>query len=261
MDSNLGPLSAIGEQKATQFFARVASCFDAEAGAAYESIFTAWGGDVRERSVDLETGKVRPREVTVNAELLEAHKHHRTSDPTIYARVDYLDPEAKISESEKASCRAILKNLPVIFTFAPMNILHYRVNFAANSTQTLTVRYSQYAYSDTRSPSSYQLAYVLHPASLWQQFGPINLEVTVPEGVRFRASVPCDSRGVLVKQTRREETRCEIYRAEVKQKTGELYLAVDAESWKNGGKKTAVSKNDQVRQVSRQPEPKVSGLR
>jgi len=61
--SNLGPLSAIGEQKATQFLAQLASMFDPKAASAYEAIFTAWGGDVRERSIDLKTGKVRPREV------------------------------------------------------------------------------------------------------------------------------------------------------------------------------------------------------
>ncbi|GAH31778.1 unnamed protein product, partial [marine sediment metagenome] len=65
MNENLGPLAAIGEQKATQFFAQLASRFKPKVAAAYEAIFTAWGGDVRERSVDLATGKVRPREITV----------------------------------------------------------------------------------------------------------------------------------------------------------------------------------------------------
>ena len=63
--ANLGPLAAIGEQKATQLFAQLASLFDKDAGANYEAIFKAWGGDVREQSIDLDSGEVRPREVTL----------------------------------------------------------------------------------------------------------------------------------------------------------------------------------------------------
>jgi len=262
MSANLGPLTAIGEQKATQFFAQLASLFDPDAAAAYESIFTAWGGDVRERSVDLETGKVRPREVTIDKETLNKSPHYRAADPTIYARVDYLDPKAKISDSEKASCKAILKNLPVIFTFAPMNILHYRAKFPAKSTKTLAVSYQQYAYTDTRPPSSYQLAYVVHPASLWKNFGPINLEVAVPEGVRFRASVPCYNGGVEDRKIflrGSERARCEIYRAKLEQKTGELYVAVDADAWKNGGKRVAA--NNSQDKIARVAQPTAQAAR
>jgi hypothetical protein len=247
-NTNLGPLGAIGEQKATQFFARLASRFDPESASAYESIFTAWGGDVRERSVDLGTGKVRPRELTVDPELVSGHGIHRVArrDPTIYARVDYLDPNAKISEAEKASCRTILKNLPVIFTFAPMNILHYRVKFPAGSKETLTVSYSQYAYSDTRSPASYQLAYVVHPASLWDSFGPINLAVMVPKGVKFRASVPCKS--VVAPQKTvvagsPDKAIFDFYRGRIEKKTGEIYVAVGKESWQKTGRPAAAGKS------------------
>jgi len=257
MRANLGPLYAIGEQKATQFFAQLAARFDPQAAATYESVFTAWGGDVRERSVDLKTGTVRPREITVDTAALNHHSS-RISDPTIYARVDYLDPEAKISESEKESCKAILKNLPVIFTFAPMNILHYRVAFPAKSTQTLTVSYRQYAYLDTRAPSSYQLAYVVHPASFWKDFGPINLEVVIPQSIPFRASVPCLNAGVEERQIYphgpEQKVPCEIYRAQLKQKTGEIYLAMDAEAWKNAIWKVAVNPSDErLQQVAQRP--------
>ena len=246
INGNLGPLAAIGEQKATQFFAQLASRFEPKAAAAYETIFTAWGGDVRERSVDLETGKVRPREITVSRNKLDTRPSPFRSDfdPTIYARVDYLDPKAEISESEKASCKAILKNLSVIFTFAPMNILHYQVRFPAKSTQKLTVSYSQYAYSDTRSPSSYQLAYVLHPASLWDEFGPINLEVAVPEGISFRASVPCKNGGLKKGGLSPHEPHhisFNIYKAELEQKTGELFLAVEADGWKKSKTQVAIN--------------------
>jgi len=111
-------------------------------------------------------------------------------DPTIYARVDYLDDSAKLSDAEKAACRAVLKNLPVVFTFAPMNLLHYRVSFPPGSVQSVVVKYQQYPYEDTRGTGSYQLAYVLHPATLWDDFGPIQLSVTLPEGVRCATSVP-----------------------------------------------------------------------
>ena len=258
-DQNMGPLGAIGEQKATQYFAKLAACFDPEVATAYESIFTAWGGDVRERSVDLKTGDIRPREITVDPEALKNMSRDRF-DPTIYARVDYLDENASITNAEKASCRTILKNLPVIFTFAPMNLLHYQAKFPANSTHTLSVHYKQYAYKDTHSPESYQLAYVVHPASLWKDFGPINLEVVVPEGVPLRASVPPESQGV---EDRRfpptqlgqspnaiPTRRASIYRATVTDKTGELFLAVDADGWQkmlNGGGKKEASQ----RQASR----------
>jgi hypothetical protein len=256
MNDNLGPLSAIGEQKATQFFAQLACCFDHKTAAAYEAIFAAWGGDVRERSVDLKTGKLRPREVTINPKVLNKKPSlfPAIADPTIYARVDYLDSNANITKAERASCKAILKNLPVIFTFAPMNILHYHVKFPAKSIQTLRVSYSQYAYSDTRSPSSYQLAYVVHPASLWQEFGPINLEVAVPDGIRFRASVPCRNGGVEERPSRSpnsEKLRFSIYKAILKDKTGELYLAVDADLWNKHRRQVAVkSSNSKVKRLA-----------
>ena len=240
----LGPLAAIGEQKTTQLFAHLALLFDAGEAAAYEKIFAAWGGDVRECSVDLATGKVRPREITVERAAMNKEKPDADiaiiSDPTIYARVDYLDPNAPISKAERASCETILKNLPVIFTFAPMNILHYQVRFPAKSTHTLTVSYGQYAYLDTGRPSSYQLAYIVHPASLWQQFGPINLEVAVPEGIDFRGSVACDNGGCEERDSGPSrgprKARFNIYRTVLTQKTGGLYLAVDARMWKDGGK-------------------------
>jgi hypothetical protein len=228
---NLGPLAAIGEQKATQFLAQVASCFDAKAAATYESIFSAWGGDVRERSVDLNTGKLRPRELTVDKDAL-GKPDWRTagSDPTVYARVDYLDPNAKITDSEKASCQSILKNLPVVFTFAPMNLLYYQANFPARSTQVLTVSYTQYAFIDTGEPASYQIAYVIHPASMWKDFGPINLKVAAPPGVMVKASValgaPQDEapKAAAVKPA-------VIYPATLSDKTGELLVGVDRQAW------------------------------
>lgn len=219
LTSNLGPLSAIGEQKATQFLAQLAGRFDKDAGAAYEAIFKAWGGDVRERAIDLDTGKVRPRRITD----LKADAARITGDVTIYARVDYLDANAKLTEAQKASCKAVLKNLPVVFTFAPMNLLHYQVKFPARSKRVVTVAYQQYAYVDTGKDTrpSYQLAYVLHPASLWDDFGPINLKVQVPKGVTCRASVPMKKSGQTYEATL----------ADARAKTGELFIGLDKAGW------------------------------
>jgi len=115
--------------------------------------------------------------------------------------------------------------------------LHYTAKFPAKSTHLLTVAYSQYAFSDTRAPSSHQLAYVVHPASLWDDFGPINLEVFVPQGVSFRASVPSTNGGTvaiapLPGVRTSKQWPFSVHKATLTDKTGELLLAVDAEGWK-----------------------------
>ncbi|MBN1845905.1 MAG: hypothetical protein JW810_09495 [Sedimentisphaerales bacterium] len=237
-NDNLGPLAAIGEQKATQFFARLAWCFDPEQAGGYEEIFKAWGGDVREQAVDLASGRIRPREIQWDDAALAAGIADPQFDPTLYVRVEYLDPRAPLTEREKAACQSILKHLRVIFTFAPMNILYYRATFAAQSTQTITVSYQQHAYADTRAPQSYQLAYVLHPASRWSDFGPIHLQVQVPADVGFRASVPCrltdtgqTAAGSDPPAAGGEATVFQTYQARLQEKTGELFLAVDQASW------------------------------
>jgi hypothetical protein len=252
INSNLGPLSAIGEQKATQFFAKVASCFEPAVASTYEGIFEAWGGDVRERALDLKTGRIRPREIEVAMDEMETNPSPFEGgyDPTVYARVDYLDPKAKITEAEKASCKAVLKNLPVIFTFAPMNLLHYKAKFAPKSTETLTVTYNQYAFKDTAKPETYQLAYVVHPASLWDSFGPIHLKVEVPEGVGFKASVAAEDSGETTQRSvhvdrGKEQKKIDytVYKATVTDKKGELLLAIDRQAWGrviNGEPKTAM---------------------
>jgi hypothetical protein len=249
---NLGPLSAIGEQKATQLFAELASQFDKNAGTAYEAIFAAWGGDVRERSIDLVTGKIRPRELALASLPTltrgkepppEYYDRRLSADPTVYARVDYLDPNAQIAKEDKESCQAILKNLPVVFTFAPMNLLYYQAKFAPHSTHAVTVHYRQYAYADTRGDGSYQLAYVLHPATLWKEFGPIRLTLQVPSGIACRASAAVHESGE-VRVTRgfkKEELgwgdvvsdksyQATVYQgtlAKPEEKNGELFVGID----------------------------------
>jgi hypothetical protein len=157
-------------------------------------------------------------------------------DPTVYARVDYLDPQAKISDAEKKACRRVLDNLPVVFTFAPMNLLHYQVPFPANTTQVVTVTYRQYAYVDTQEPSSYQLAYVVHPASLWESFGPIRVTVRVPRAVRMRASTSMQHSDAVPPLFAPEANPIDYQSYEATlvhkhQKTGELFVAVDKADW------------------------------
>jgi hypothetical protein len=251
--SNLGPLVAIGDQKATQFFAALASKFDPEALHTYESIFTSWGGDVRERSVDMKKGQVRPRIISVEPDTSGEHRNYgswnpRESDPTVYARVEYLDENAPITDQGKESCRTILKNLKVVFTYAPMNLLYYQATFPAKSTKTLTVSYKQYAYADTGDPKSYQIAYVVHPASMWKDFGPINLEADTPEGIPLRASIDCIPAGTVEREIRDGRTgdmvkvKCDAHKAILTEKTGELFMAVDGEAWDKATKQVADAK-------------------
>jgi hypothetical protein len=243
--ANLGPLSAIGEQKATQFFAQLASRFDPSVAGTYEAIFEAWGGDVRQRAVDLRTGRLRPRETDVDADKTAAARvdpgwrgpSNAELDTTVYARVDYLDPKAPLNKAEKAACLAVLKNLPVTFTFAPMNLLHYRVAFPPKSTRVVTVSYAQYAYTDTANGGSYQLAYVLHPATLWKEFGPIHLTVRAPKGVACKASVPLERGAAMAKADdvpRDLADKTDAYKAVLDtpdNKRGELFIGIDRAGW------------------------------
>ena len=231
---NLGPLSAIGEQKATQLLAQLAARFDPKAGASYEAIFSDWGGSARESSVDLATGKVRPREVELDRSKLPDWLTRRRGnpDPTVYARVDYLDDAARITEAEKASCRAILKNLPVVFSFAPMSLIHYRVRFEAKATQIVKVWYFQHAYLDTRAPRSYQIGYVLHPSTFWEHFGPIHVKLIVPEGVPCRASVATEGEPGSQPWSKGSKRRVAVHQVVLDgQKPRELLFAVDGQAW------------------------------
>ncbi|MCR4414443.1 MAG: hypothetical protein NUV77_18650 [Thermoguttaceae bacterium] len=240
--ANLGVLAAIGEQKATQFFARLAGLFDPGAAPAYEAIFAAWGGDVRDRAVDLASGEVRLREYEAPRTPAKPPRFGETVDPTVYARLQYLDPRAKLTEVERASCQAVLKNLPVVFTFAPMNLLHYQATFPPRTTRLVTVTYRQHAFVDTRAPASYQIAYVLHPATLWEQFGPIHLTVRVPKGLACRASVGMQKSDVVGGPSFNEarypggtaKVEAGAYQTTLDkpaEKTGELFVAVDKAAW------------------------------
>ncbi len=221
--ANLGPLAAIGELKATQFLAHLAGLFGHREHTGYEDLFKAWGGDVRELALDMGTGAIRPRVFSLNEADRAAVHAAGMYDPTVYARIDYLDANAEISDAQREACQAILRDLPVVFTFAPMNLLHYRVAFDAHTTCSLSVSYEQYAFADIQDPQTFQIAYVVHPASFWKDFGPIHLKINVPQGVQVRASVPLSS----------DQTGSSVvYQSTLMDKTGELYVAVDAGQWK-----------------------------
>jgi hypothetical protein len=235
---HLGLLSLIGERKATQFLAHLAGRFDKNAATNYEGIFAAWGGDVRERAVDMESGKLRPREFTLPPG--DKSKPRIVSDePTVYARVDYLDPMAKLTDAERESLQMVLKNLPVTFTFAPMNLLAYQLYFPARSTRTVTVTYEQFAFTDTKGKPSYQLAYVLHPATLWDSFGPIHVRVEAPKGALCRASFPFARTTEVPRHPESYEKEAgieahniyEFVLTKPQEKSGELMIGLDKAAW------------------------------
>lgn len=128
----LGTLASLGEVKATQLLSHLASRFEPAAGRSYENIFGAWGGDVRERAVDLTSGAERPR--------------HVESPDTLYARVDYFNESRVKDPGRRASCKQILADLPVTFTFAPMSLIRTRVSFPGNAKRVLEFTYEQHPY-------------------------------------------------------------------------------------------------------------------
>jgi hypothetical protein len=205
---------ALGPLKSTQYLTLLAGRFDPKTNLSYEALYTAWGGDVREQAVDLETGKIRPRQRPTAPE----SEYLRT-------RLDYLEREGT-SPVELRACEAILRQLPVTFSFAPMSLIRTRLRFPGESSQVVTFTYTQEAYDDTAETDSYQLGYVVHPASFWSQFGPIHLSVLVPKGVPFRASVPTRQRiGADLPAGFVE------HEGLVERKTGHLYLGVQGVGW------------------------------
>lgn len=236
----LGPLTAIGPEKATQLFAELATQFDPSVRATYEAIFAAWGGDIRQQAIDLPTGAVRPRQnSSLTGQPVSGSRYAMTA-PNVFVRIEELEKVDWLSKAERTSCQSLLRNLPVTFTFAPMNLIHYHVSFPARATRTVRVAYSQHPYIDTGSPGSYQIAYVLHPATFWDHFGPIELTVSAPNGITCRASTPITPAteaelrnlppGVLT------DANITVYRTTLTkpdEKRGELFVAIDQTDWLN----------------------------
>jgi hypothetical protein len=206
---------ALGPLKATQYLTLLASRFEPKTDLSYETLYSAWGGDVRERAVDLATGAIRPQRQAPPPEAED-----------LRTRLDYLDHEG-MSPAELRACEAILQQLPVTFSFAPMTLIRTSLPFPAGTTQTVTFSYDQWAYTDTSDPASFQLGYVVHPASFWDKFGPIHLRVLVPKGVSLRASVPTRAQAGAGAPAGFVE-----HEGVVEHKTGHLYVAVPAHEWR-----------------------------
>ena len=113
--------------------------------------------------------------------------------------------------------------------------------------------YRQYAYADTRGSGSYQLAYVLHPATLWKEFGPINVDVAGAQGHRLQGvgghrNARARSRltpGLAANDAERcrawfrhrprrksiAQTSIRSRLTEPGQKSGELFVGIDKAAW------------------------------
>ena len=101
----------------------------------------------------------------------------------MYARIDYLDPNAKVTKDEKDFVPGdSRKESPGGVRVCPdESDSTTRSSSQPITLAWVTVSYPQHAYADTRGSGSYQLAYVLHPATLWREFGPIHVTVQVPK--------------------------------------------------------------------------------
>jgi hypothetical protein len=221
---HMGALSSMGELKATQLLSHVAARLAPGASTDYQRLFTAWGGDVREQAVDPGTGVLRPRRDEGKGSAFD-------ENASLYARLDYFQPNTIMQPARRQACERIVKNLPVVFTFAPMNIIRTELTFPARSTRVVTYDYSQFSFDDLGPPASHQLAYVVHPASFWKTFGPISVTVQAPQGVPVRASIPMRK---AAPHTPSLPAGFVAFTGELREKTGELYLSVDCDKWKAG---------------------------
>ena len=75
---------------------------------------------------------------------------------------------------------------------------------------------------------------------MWDDFGPINLEVRVPQGVSLRASAACERTATETRELpagaryfapEDGEVQYDVYRADLQERTGELFLALDGGTW------------------------------
>ena len=74
---------------------------------------------------------------------------------------------------------------------------------------------------------------MVHPASLWGEFGPINLTIKAPDEAKVAASVPLAVGDTYDRNIARQTVRYATYTGTVEDKSGELFVAVVAENWHN----------------------------
>ncbi|HEY3358095.1 MAG TPA: hypothetical protein VGQ83_32900, partial [Polyangia bacterium] len=183
--ANLGPLAALGERRATQLLAHLAARFDPAAPRA-ERLAAAWAGDGRELVLDLGSGRLRPRERPRAG--VGARGGPERGQPGDGAA---LDESVALTAAAKESLRRILRLEPAEPAVAPLNLLQVRLTVPPRSRRSVRITYTQVAHRSAAAPASYQVAAVVHPATLWRRSAPIHLAVTAFAGVPPRVSAPC----------------------------------------------------------------------
>jgi len=83
----------------------------------------------------------------------------------------------------------------------------------------------------------YQVAYMVHPASRWDSFGPIHLAVTAPEGVTPVSTQPLrwladSTRPISPDGVPAAKLAFKTYSTLLTEKTGELFVGINAEDWR-----------------------------
>jgi len=104
----------------------------------------------------------------------------------------------------------------------------------------------EYPFTDTRAPRSFQLSYVLHPATMWEEFGPVNLSVFVPKGIGFKSSIPVSRK----KDSKINGQLFTEYTATLTKHTdkkGELFLGTSYKDWQKLLEKPASNKQVQLK--------------
>ena len=201
---------------------------------------------MRERAVDLRTGKIRPREVELSADKprsgIGGARLREVADPTVYARVDYLDSNSPLPEEDRTIAPSGAREPARGLHVRPDGIAALPSDVPAQGNADRDGEILKYACIDTCDPATYQIAYILHPATLWDEFGPIRLSVHVPKGMacqgvhtagqeRFYAGRGGASAGG---NRRGAEGSMDAYTAALTrkaEKSGQLFIAVEKAAW------------------------------
>ena len=223
-----GVLARIGALKATQLYTEVLKALAPAQSIDYEQFFRAWGGREKRVSLDLETGEVRER---VLSPIRFAEGGMMGPIPLdIYAREEYLNAR-NLPKDLKKHLMTVLKNLPVTFAFAPVNMTVYEVAFAPGQKRTVAVEVNQLPSIDGREPVTAQFEYIMKTARYFKEFDHINLEVRAPKGTKLTISPTCTE---VVQKGPRDR---DVYRARITDYSKNLYIAIGDTSARGKSKK------------------------
>lgn len=212
-----GVLERIGVLKATQLYTEVLKALAPAQHIDYEQFFRAWGGQEKRVSLDLETGEIRER---VLSPIRFTDGGMMGPIPLdIYAREEYLDSR-NLPKDLKKHLMTVLRNLPVTFAFAPVNMTVYDVAFAPGQKRMVAVEVSQLPSIDGREPVTAQFEYIMKTARYFEEFDHINLEVRAPSGTALAISPACAE----VRQKSRDGR--DVYRARITDYSKNLYIAI-----------------------------------